>query len=62
VIGQEKLWMFGYDKYNEKAVKSIYEDIGKKFFKKVLKENKPMLIIVSTEAGKLVYREVIIFT
>ncbi|MDD5098560.1 MAG: hypothetical protein PHD31_02495 [Candidatus Pacebacteria bacterium] len=61
VIDQGKLWMFGYDKYSKNVVKSMYEDIGRKFLKKVLDGKKPMFIIVSTESGKLVYREVVIF-
>ncbi|MFA5310453.1 MAG: hypothetical protein WC386_02075 [Candidatus Paceibacterota bacterium] len=57
VIGQNKLWMFGYDKYS--AMKSMYEDIGKKFFEKTINGEEPVFIIVSTEEGKLIYREVI---
>ncbi|MFA5169146.1 MAG: hypothetical protein WC420_00155 [Candidatus Paceibacterota bacterium] len=57
VIGQNKLWMFGYDKYS--AMKSMYEDIGKKFFEKTINGGEPVFIIVSTEEGKLIYREVI---
>jgi len=60
VIGQNKLWMFGYDKYNEKFKKSMYEDIGRKFFEKTINGEEPIFIIVSTEEGKLIYREVVI--
>jgi len=62
VIGQEKLWIFGYDKYSKSVAKSMYEEISKKFFEKALRGKKPILIIVSTESKKLIYRRAIIFT
>lgn len=60
VIGQNKLWMFGYDRYSEKVMKSMHKDIGKKFFEKTINGEKPVFIIVSTGEGKLIYREVVI--
>jgi hypothetical protein len=59
VIGHKKMWRFGYD--NKTIGKLLYEEISNVFLSKALQSKKSMLIIVSTESGKLVYREVIIF-
>jgi len=60
VIGHEDIWMFAYDQHDKAVQKEMYREIKNKYLEKILEDKKPVLIIVSTESGKLVYREVII--